>query len=542
MFAARMGSDLEKLVDAPPSSILHHYAALAIITWGADPGNPGSLLANVESCRPPFPPLTNITADDVKFNGSVCEFGPDVKTVQQAIDVLCQREEECCTLVVRPGPNWMDVFSAIPAKGAHLCFQPGTYETNKKIEITAKETIVISGVGNAGKIVATDDECALRFVACNSVTIRDLSAEGRVAQLGSGPNDGTLGAVSIKNANTVLVENCRLTAADGPHRTTACLSIHSAFSASVRNNLFTVGVQQVGVLFSNVGQVRADGNIVFGSAKTIASLSNLLNDPQFLAGVRTRLVTNLFVGPGPLAVPFNVLTTVGGQQVRFLGPTTHVAQWINLLQQNPLPGNPSGPNIEDHVLGLANRILRENPFPSFSAVRAAILSNVTPSAQGITVGGTVPASVFIANNFVNHCVEGIHVGLSAPTPNISTAERVVIHNNQISVTLGLGSTRGRHGIYVGNVTSLSIRANRMTVLRFAGSTGIQVDGIRVFGRLGRSLIIRENHLLGFNTGIRFELRGATPPTPMWLINDNLAEGSSLVVSAPNVANKTSNWG
>lgn len=544
MFTARIGSDLEKLVAAPPSSILHHYAALAIITWGPDPGNPGALLAKVESCRPPFPPLTDITADDVKFNGSVCEFGPNVTTVQQAIDVLCQREEECCTLVVRPGANWMEVFTAIPAKGAHLCFQPGTYETSKKLEITAKETIVISGIGDAGKIVATDDECALRFVSCNSVTIRDLSAEGKVAQTGSGRNnDGILGVISIKNATHVLVENCRLTSADGPHRTTGCLSIHTASRASVRDNLFTVGVQQVGVLFSNVGHVRAEGNIVVGTTKTIASVFSLLSDAQFLAAVRTRLITHLFVGnPAPQALQFNVTATVGGQQVRFLGPQTHVAQWGNLLQQNPLPGSPSSTNIEDHVLGLANTILRDNPFPSFSGLRATILGNATPSAQGITVGGTMGANIVLNNNGIYNFVEGIHVGLSAPSPSVSVAERVVIHDNQVAVALGFGSTRGRHGIYVGNVTSLSIRANRLTLLRMAGTQQMQIDGIRVFGRLGRSLIIRENHLVGFNTGIHFELRGVTPPTPMWLINDNLAEGSSLVVNAPNAANKANNWG
>ncbi len=117
------------------------------------------------------------------------------------------------------------------------------------------------------------------------------------------------------------------------------------------------------------------------------------------------------------------------------------------------------------------------------------------------------------------------------------AERVVIHDNRISVPLVVGATRGRHGIYFGNVNSLSIRANRLTLVRPSGAQDMQIDGVRIFGRVGRSIIIRENHLQGFNTGVHFELRGAAPKTPMWLINDNLAENSSLVVSAPNGANK-----
>jgi hypothetical protein len=247
--------------------------------------------------------------------------------------------------------------------------------------------------------------------------------------------------------------------------------------------------------------------------------------------------------PPPKGVVVNVTgISVGGMPVSFLAPDTHIQQWKNLLQQVPLPGSPSKTNIEDHILGLATSILINNPFPSFSGLRAAIFANMVPSAQGITVGGTVGESIIIRNNRLAGFLQGIHVGLSAPNPAVSFAERVQIKENQVSVTLGTGATRCRHGIYVGNVTSLNIRGNRLTLVRPSGTQNTQIDGIRVFGRMGRSIMIRENHLVGFNTGIHFELRGATPPTPMWMVNDNLAEGSSLPVSAPNVANKTNNWG
>lgn len=547
MFTARIGSGVEQLVDAPPTAIIHHYAPLAIITWEQDPNNANALVGKVELCPPQFPPLTDITADDVKFNGSVCKFGPNVKTVQQAIDMLCEREEDCCTLVVRPGANLADVFNAIPPAGAHLCFQPnpGGYQLNKRVEIQNRTSIVISGVGEAAQIIANDDECALRFVNCRSVIIRDLHAVAKAPQIGSRRNnDGILGVIAIKNTLDVHIENCTLFSANGPHRTTAGLSVHGAARAVIRDNWLFAGVQQVGLLLSNVGHSTVEGNLVQGAIQKVGFLTELLNDPQYLAGVRTRLITNLSVGlPAPPNALVNVTDiAVGGQQVRFLAPDSHIQQWKNLLQQNPLPGNPSNANIEDHILGLANQILKNNPFPSFSGIRATIFGHTVPASQGITVGGTVAESVVIANNRVSGFIQGIHVGLSAPNPNISIAERVQIRENQVAVTLGTGATRGRHGIYVGNVTSLSIRGNRLTLTRPLGTQNMQIDGIRVFGRLGRSIVIRENHLVGFNIGIRFELRGASPPTPMWLINDNLAEGSSLPVSAPNVANKTNNWG
>jgi uncharacterized protein DUF6519 len=548
MFTARIGSGVEQLVDVQPSAIIHHYAPLAIITWAADPNNAATLLGKVELCAPQFPPLTDITADDVKFNGSVCKFGPNVKTVQQAIDALCEREEDCCTIVVRPGPNWADVFNTIPAGGAHLCFQPNPdgYQLNKRVEIQNRGSIVISGVGDAAKIIANDDECALRFVNCNSVTIRDLFAQTKTPQIGSGRNkDGILGVIAFKGIGDVFIENCFLnSSAPGPHRTMAGLSVHGAVRAVIRDNYLVAGAQQVGLLLSDVRRSWVESNTVAGTPRGVGNVPELLKDPQYLAGVRTRLITNLSVGlPAPTNALVNVTDiAVGGQPVRFLAPDSHIQQWKNLLQQNPLPGNPSISNIEDHILGLANQILINNPFPSFSGIRATIFANTVPASQGITVGGTEAQSVVIANNLVTGFIQGIHVGLSTPSPNISIAERVQILENKVEVWLGTGATRGRHGIYVGNVASLSIRGNRLTLTRPSGTQNMQIDGIRVFGRMGRSIVIRENHLAGFNIGVRFELRGATPTAPMWLINDNLAEGSSIPVSAPNVANKTNNWG
>ena len=67
------------------------------------------------------------------------------------------------------------------------------------------------------------------------------------------------------------------------------------------------------------------------------------------------------------------------------------------------------------------------------------------------------------------------------------------------------------------------------------------EGIRIFGRLQRHVIIRENHTSGFNTGVMVELRGATPNKPMWIIADNLTEGATTVVVAPAQAQKTNNF-
>jgi hypothetical protein len=545
MFSARVGTDVEKLNAAPPTGVVRHYTPLAIIQWQADPIAPGGIQAQVDSCRSQFPTITDIEAGDVKFDGKICQFGTAVTNVQQAIDALCQKQDECCTIVVRPGPDWQQVLASLPSGGVHLCFCPGVYEIPNRIQIEGIQSIVMSGAGEATQIVSTADECALMFVNCRNVTIRDLAAIGKAPRNGRHQNEpGILGVFALTKVDSVLVENCSLTSADGPHRTMACLSVNGATNATVRGNRFRAGIQQVGLILVNVSNTNVEGNLITGRFRSIRSLMPFLRDPQFIASVRSRLLTHLSVGRPPRqGVAVNVAEVkVGGQPIWFQAPDTHVSAWINLLGDRPLSGNPSAKNIIDHIEDLAEQVLMRDVVPSFSGVRGFILGNTTVSSQGITIGGTVADNVSIRNNRVSVFMQAIHVGLSAPSPNVAQAEHVVIHDNVVGVTLGIGPTRGRHGIFVGNVNSLSIRGNRLALTPPGSSQSKPVDGIRVFGRLGRMAIIRENHLTGFDVGIRFELRGQPPTAPMWMINDNLAVGSNLVVSAPNSANKTNNFG
>ena len=90
VFAARTASgDIERLADAPPQGIRHHYAPLALVHRKAGGG-----ATVVDDCRPTFPPLTAIEAEDVAFDNGACGLvttdGDPADTVQEALDVLCE--------------------------------------------------------------------------------------------------------------------------------------------------------------------------------------------------------------------------------------------------------------------------------------------------------------------------------------------------------------------------------------------------------------------------------------------------------------------
>ncbi|HLM55860.1 MAG TPA: DUF6519 domain-containing protein [Pyrinomonadaceae bacterium] len=70
----------------PPRGVKHHYCRLALL-FSNDDG-----VAVVEDCRKLFPPLTHICAEDVCFDNTHCDM-PNVETVQEAIDHLCQARD-----------------------------------------------------------------------------------------------------------------------------------------------------------------------------------------------------------------------------------------------------------------------------------------------------------------------------------------------------------------------------------------------------------------------------------------------------------------
>ena len=65
----------------PPLGIHHHYCKIAILHVQGG-------IISVEDCRPLFPSLTEICAEDICFDNNNCNF-PDIDNVQEALDMLC---------------------------------------------------------------------------------------------------------------------------------------------------------------------------------------------------------------------------------------------------------------------------------------------------------------------------------------------------------------------------------------------------------------------------------------------------------------------
>ncbi|HEX7151255.1 MAG TPA: DUF6519 domain-containing protein [Thermoanaerobaculia bacterium] len=565
LFTARTAESggLQILNNAEPRGVRHHYAKLGIIIWSKTGNN---WTPQILDCRPQFPPLTNIDAEDVGFTSGVCQFGPDVLTVQDALEVLCQRE--CCSLVAVPGPGWESVFNKIaPGQDAEVCFRAGDYPVNAEVVVANKGHLKMHGAGPGSRIVANQGECAIRFTGCKSVTVHDLHVRATQTAHGNALN----GALTFANCGAVSLRDLDLRCASSTRRRAACVTV-SGGNVDVDSCEFLIGDQQVGLLVLNPARLSATSNRM--RVDNPAPFLQKLQDYDSRAGWVDALYSGLSLvvsGAGveddpPAPNPPETLAHRGwtrrspnvsvappnddGMRVRFLTNTSLIGAWGTLLSQQAAANFQNAKTLEALMYKLAMRVLFETaqlPQPFQSWINLAKNQNVNCASQGIVVGGTTAEEVRISGNSIHEVAQAIHIGVSHHDPartNENRAGRIVIDHNDILVHAQPGATRSFHGIFVGNCDSLVIRDNHLQLSRSIASGPFTIDAIRIYGYFGRFINVRENHTAGnfaFSHGATVIPRGTIPAAPMWQVVDNMFQNVAIQVRADAPVVKTPNF-
>jgi hypothetical protein len=260
--------------------------------------------------------------------------------------------------------------------------------------------------------------------------------------------------------------------------------------------------------------------------------------------VRRPLASNFLQGAPPGGDTSFEVVTFANHIVHFRTDSKLKGKWASLVA-NVVPG-PYSSNLEllQATRKTANRVLIDASVRQLSAPFKAWFDAAKPqvlpvATQGIVIGGSVAKDIRVLNNTIQGVLQGVHVGVSERATKsgpVDTAGTVKIAANTIRVLLPLQAVRERHGIFVGNCDSLIIEDNRLTVQRVAITQQTRIDGVRVFGILGRMMIVRQNHLEGVTTGIRVSPVHANPQiTRLWMVADNMVPGAqSLIVAPPNV--------
>jgi hypothetical protein len=540
----------------PPSGVKHQYAPVGLADFD------GTNFVGVVDCRPLFPPLTDITAGDVKFDDSTCQL-PGVTTVQQAIDALCDRTGSVCTLTARPGPGWESIFAQLQQnEDARICFPVGTYPLASAVVIADKGNLLLEGSG-LGTRIASQGEAALVFQRCSSVRVRDMSVtSGTVGAVRASPTGHLNGALTFRDCPDVVVERVLAATPAATIEGASCLTLAfptvAASSARIHSCDLLPGHMQVGALVVDCDQVSIEDCVVRAGAG-LQPTDVLLQDAAFRRSVRSTLLTGGFIGKTAKAKALTEQAAVGGGVQRVLArgllhgvatdinvgnigvtlraPGALASAWQGVVQaQQAQVGSPK--QLLKFVQGVADRLLIDSQFrilnPVFNSWIQDILRGLAPSASaGIVIAGTKASNVRILNNSVINAIRGVHLGFSGgegrAAPRVSSGP-VLISGNTIDVRLSADATRGRHGIFVGNSDSLIIENCRLTLTRATTNTS-PIDGIRIWGVLGRMMVVRQNHVVGFSVGARVVPVAPLPATPLWRVADNVLAGGLLAPSS-----------
>jgi hypothetical protein len=531
-----------------PQGVNHHYSPLALVTLSG-----GTLL--VSDLRLMFPPLNHITAAEVFYDNSACQADlPAAKTVQNAIDTLCQRRGGRCQIHLAPGPGWETPLLALAGSDAEICFQAGVYETDRRVVVRNKGHLKITGVGQGTHIIAKSDEAALEFFQCRSVTIRDLYVESRKA--GSPPKEPQVGQISgaltFRSCGSVTVEHVALKCASASDLCASCLTIINPSNrqptgdpgdGSVRifHCDLRVGFLQAGILLVNVTRARVSDNLIrAGKKHEDMVLEKLLKNLRYRSAVRELLINTVVLDPtaAPPAGSTAKTITLGTMSVRFETHPIITNGWTRLFNAIRPKGVQNSRDLRWFLENVIDRLLlHQGDYPGVKSDRTVEFeefyrllqqSMQSVGGQGIIVGGQTGKDIQIDKNTIVGMQVGIKTGVSHDynlrEPH-DRLESVHIEGNDIEITLA-PSARLRFGIFVGNCNRLLIENNTIRVTKLPVTQKMTLDGIRVWGLLGERMVIRQNSILDATTGIRINPTNS-PAHVLWIVKENVMPGEKF---------------
>lgn len=523
----------------PPLGPRRRWAPLALVDWDAG----AARFTGVTDCRPAFPPLTDLDASDIGFDNGRCRFPEGAATVQAALDALCARQVGTCTIEGFPGDDLQAKLDATPpGADIRLCLAAGRYELPAPLRIENKGDVVVQGAGAGTWLAAPKAETALWALACDSLTLRDCGFEGGVADTGraAAAADGLRGAAYAEDCGEVAAEACVFRTAGGAGRFCFGLSVIGRFrgAAAVRVTAcrFEVGHRQGGVLVRDAAVVRLRDNRVAPAGEVRQA-----NQRQRWARLARGVLGRVSVGRGGRLPGRDVVLPIGGQQVGFTpGPSLPpgpALDWAGFVRNLRPPARMSEARARSWLRNAVETRLRElaTRGGANTALERALLAVAEAEApvvaDGIVVAGSRAGDVQVEGNTVEAALRGVTVATSTrPPAEAEPAGRVVLAGNVVEFA-PLGGMERRFGLFVGNARSLTIRDNRVR----GPATNAQrrrLEGVRVWGRLGPFALVRDNHVSGAATGVRFVPVGVVPKAPAWVVTHNLAERASTIVATP----------
>lgn len=320
---------------------------IARMDWALDPATPvqrvTARLLN-SAGNPTHLPITFSaelrTAARVSYDPANTPTLAGANTVQEAIELLAgQQCTGCSTYVITEGSNWVAVLDALkPGEDAAICFQRGTYTTDKPVLVEGKGHLTLHGAGEGTKIIARRAEAALVFKQCASVTIRDLAVS---APDGSGALEGIAsrqGVLTLVDCPVVSATNLAIRCGGGVKTERTGITVRGSTGkpleqVEVARNRLTIGLAQDGVLVTDTAlALIADNVIAVAPGKGGVTPGRQIEDARW----RKRLIAMLVAEPSaaPREEGASRQLRVKGIVIGFDSPIPQ-AEWDALFKKHP---------------------------------------------------------------------------------------------------------------------------------------------------------------------------------------------------------------
>jgi hypothetical protein len=540
--AAGLGGPLVGAENSPSFGWGRRRVPLAIVRR-----NGAGLSGQVTNLRPLFPSLTQLEAEDVRFDDSVCDMGAD--SVQQAINALCARSHGRghCTFFASNVPELQAGLAAIGnSRNVHICLAEGDFVLDRPLVFSGLNHLRITGAGPETLVTASRLEAAIVIEGCRRVEVFDLRVRGQMAS--AADNAGRRGAITITSSDDVLIERVDAACSWAEWRGQSCLSIYGQRNTSsvvIRDCHLSVGQGQIGMQITNPRRAIIENNRIQAVAPSTGTIAaRFARDTLLLR----RIVAGAIALPAAasdranigrdtilraIRQPLTVASRVGRAQAAIVvHPSVNrpIRSYLRARRSNLSIGN--GTELYTHLRKTLARAIRKNGDFSAGGTRVrqfrpfinTLTGRTSPYCEeGIVIAGASIGEVQVRGNEINGAIHGIRVAASArnnPNPpnwmKTRPVNRVVqaiiednkIHNNPTA------PTKPSNGIHVGHFESLIVRGKHIGFLSNTANADVAYwTGVRVYGWRGPLMRIVENVVEGARIGT--SVRPNTEPQTGW---------------------------
>lgn len=231
--------------------------------------------------------------------------------------------------------------------------------------------------------------------------------------------------------------------------------------------------------------------------------------------------------------PRQVVVEVNGHVVAFNSAFSQ-KDWNSLIARSGKASNiASADELLKLCYAMARRALKEKAIrEGLSSVRNWFKTQrqnaVSLGAQGIVCGGRRLDNVAVRSNTIRDFEVGVRVAVSHLRDLDIRARSVLIDDNRMELLARSEDAYAGYGLMVGNVDTLRIRGNEMTLSKRPNFIQFFAQGIRIWGYIGHQVLVAENRISMATMGIRLESVNDVDEKDsyLWVFRENLIQGPS----------------